>query len=58
MPPKIQGKGRTVAEPSYAASIYQTIASSENRSVVTSIGMFAIGVAFLHSSWSELLLPI
>ncbi|KAH6616597.1 hypothetical protein C7974DRAFT_402087 [Boeremia exigua] len=59
MPPKqLNGKGgRTVAEPSFARSTIQGLTSAENRSVVTSIGLFAIGVTFLHSSWAEILLP-
>ncbi|PVI06214.1 hypothetical protein DM02DRAFT_515187 [Periconia macrospinosa] len=57
MPPKIAGKGRTLAEPSFAQSTYQYFTSKENRSVVTAVGMFAIGVTFLHSSWAEILLP-
>ncbi|KAF2828388.1 hypothetical protein CC86DRAFT_368639 [Ophiobolus disseminans] len=57
MPPKIQGKGRTVAEPNFAQNTLHAFTDKENRSVVTAIGMFAIGVAFLHSSWAEILLP-
>ncbi|KAF3050209.1 hypothetical protein E8E11_008744 [Didymella keratinophila] len=58
MPPKqLNGKGRTVAEPSFAQSTIQGLTSAENRSVVTAIGLFAIGVTFLHSSWAEILLP-
>ncbi|KAF2663114.1 hypothetical protein BT63DRAFT_461632 [Microthyrium microscopicum] len=30
---------------------------SENRSVITAVGVFAVGVAFLHSSLAELLIP-
>ncbi|PSN67152.1 hypothetical protein BS50DRAFT_573894 [Corynespora cassiicola Philippines] len=59
MPPKaVASKGRTVQEPSFARSTVQAFTSQENRSVVTAVGMFAIGVAFLHSSWSEVLLPM
>ncbi|KAF1836197.1 hypothetical protein BDW02DRAFT_628955 [Decorospora gaudefroyi] len=58
MPPKqMTGKGRAVAEPSFASSTVQAFTSAENRSVVTAIGLFAIGVTFLHSSWAEMLLP-
>ncbi|XPS73715.1 hypothetical protein M3J09_005852 [Ascochyta lentis] len=59
MPPKqLNGKGgRSSAEPSFARSTIQGLTSQENRSVVTSIGLFAIGVTFLHSSWAEILLP-
>ncbi|KAF2473236.1 uncharacterized protein BDR25DRAFT_302198 [Lindgomyces ingoldianus] len=57
MAPKAVKPRSSPAEPSYARSVVQGLASSENRSVVTAIGMFAVGVAFLHSSWSEILLP-
>ncbi|KAJ4377363.1 hypothetical protein N0V83_000188 [Neocucurbitaria cava] len=82
MPPKqIHGKGRTVAEPSFARNAIRTFTSPDNRSVVSAVGLFAvrhhdpfavredversalwsrwngIGVAFLHSSWAEILLP-
>ncbi|KAH4038334.1 hypothetical protein HBI56_178930 [Parastagonospora nodorum] len=58
MPPKqIHGKGRTLAEPSFAANTLHAFTDKENRSVVTAIGLFAIGVTFLHSSWAEILLP-
>ncbi|KAF2852992.1 hypothetical protein T440DRAFT_445884 [Plenodomus tracheiphilus IPT5] len=58
MPPKhIQGKGRTLNEPNFAQSALQAFTSAENRSVVGAIGMFAVGVTFLHSSWAEILLP-
>ena len=43
MPPKqLNGKGRTVAEPSFARSTIQGLTSAENRSVVTAIGLFAV----------------
>ncbi|KAF2241637.1 hypothetical protein BU26DRAFT_175052 [Trematosphaeria pertusa] len=60
MPPKAAPKGRTLAgsqDPNFAVSAYQTIMSKDNRSVVTAIGLFAVGVTFLHSSWAEILLP-
>ncbi|KAH8732305.1 hypothetical protein GQ44DRAFT_640781 [Phaeosphaeriaceae sp. PMI808] len=58
MPPKqLYGKGRTVAEPSFAQSTLQAFTDKENRSVVGAVAMFAIGVTFLHSSWAEILLP-
>ncbi|KAF2645099.1 hypothetical protein P280DRAFT_391005 [Massarina eburnea CBS 473.64] len=56
-PKTVSSKGRTLAEPNFAQSAYQSFTSKENRSVVTAIGMFAAGVAFLHSSWAEMLLP-
>ncbi|XP_014560430.1 hypothetical protein COCVIDRAFT_23323 [Bipolaris victoriae FI3] len=58
MPPKyMTGKGRTVQEPSFASSTISAFTSKENRSIVAAAGMFALGVAFLHSSWAEILLP-
>ncbi|KAF2133245.1 hypothetical protein P153DRAFT_282363 [Dothidotthia symphoricarpi CBS 119687] len=58
MPPKqIHGKGRALAEPNFAQTTLHAVTSKENRSVITAIGMFAIGVTFLHSSWAEILLP-
>ncbi|KAF2789913.1 hypothetical protein K505DRAFT_377895 [Melanomma pulvis-pyrius CBS 109.77] len=60
MPPKISNfssKGRPVAAPSFARSTVQALISPDNRSVISAIGMFAVGVAFLHSSWAEILLP-
>ncbi|KAF2761387.1 hypothetical protein EJ05DRAFT_497937 [Pseudovirgaria hyperparasitica] len=50
---------RNVARPApgYASSTYQAITSPDNRSIVTAVGLFAAGVAFLHSSWSEILIP-
>ncbi|EFQ90746.1 hypothetical protein PTT_12591 [Pyrenophora teres f. teres 0-1] len=59
MAPKsmMTGRGRTAAEPSFASSALQTFTSKENRTIFTAVGMFAIGVTFLHSSWAEILLP-
>jgi len=43
MPPKqIHGKGRTLAEPSFAANTLHAFTDKENRSVVTAIGLFAV----------------
>jgi hypothetical protein len=36
------GKGRTVAEPSFASSTVQAFTSKENRSIVTAAGLFAV----------------
>lgn len=45
MPPKqLNGKGRTVAEPSFASSTIRGLTSAENRSVVTAIGLFAVSI--------------
>ncbi|ORY02951.1 hypothetical protein BCR34DRAFT_492740 [Clohesyomyces aquaticus] len=57
MPPKGIKPRAPTAEPNYARSVVQGLTSPDNRSVVTAIGLFAVGVAFLHSSWSEILLP-
>ncbi|SMQ47072.1 unnamed protein product [Zymoseptoria tritici ST99CH_1A5] len=66
MPPKTSrtaiGPGRTTGQQrggtsSYARDTMNWVANPENRTVVTAVGFFAAGVAFLHSSWSEILLP-
>jgi hypothetical protein len=38
-------KGRTLAEPSFAQSTYQTFTSKDNRSVISAIGLFAVRVS-------------
>ncbi|KAI0142192.1 hypothetical protein BJ166DRAFT_503395 [Pestalotiopsis sp. NC0098] len=38
-------------------STYETVTSSENAAVVRSVAVFGAAVAFLASSWAELLLP-
>jgi hypothetical protein len=53
MPPKIQGKGRTVAEPSFAQNTLHAFTDKENRSVVTAIGMFAVSTLAQTSGLSE-----
>ncbi|KAF2813686.1 uncharacterized protein BDZ99DRAFT_516339 [Mytilinidion resinicola] len=58
MPPKqVRGGNVQVAQPNYAQSIYRTVTSSENRGVITAAGLFVAGVAFLHSSLSEFIVP-
>ncbi|KAK3112108.1 hypothetical protein LTR53_011948 [Teratosphaeriaceae sp. CCFEE 6253] len=61
MPPKRQIGGTAIGRPApregYARRVIAELTSPENRSVVTSIAFFAAGIAFLHSSWSEVLLP-
>lgn len=43
MPPKgSSGRKLGASEPNFAVGAYQTLMSSENRSVVTAIGMFAV----------------
>ncbi|RPB25290.1 hypothetical protein L211DRAFT_836618 [Terfezia boudieri ATCC MYA-4762] len=41
----------------YISSAYQALKSPENASIVKSIAMFGAAVAFLHSSWAEILVP-
>jgi len=60
MPPKTPralGSGRPGAKKGIVGETYEALTSADNRSVVTAVAFFAAGVAFLHSSWSELLLP-
>ncbi|KAK8194174.1 hypothetical protein M8818_007362 [Zalaria obscura] len=60
MPPKGRVTGPPAARQNrtgYARTVINELTSSENRSVVIGISFFAAGVAFLHSSWSEILLP-
>jgi hypothetical protein len=49
MPPKIQSKGRTVAEPSFAKSTIQALTSPDNRSIISAIGMFAVSISLAVS---------
>ncbi|KUJ18066.1 uncharacterized protein LY89DRAFT_684004 [Mollisia scopiformis] len=48
---------RRPAQKGYLSSTYQTLTSPENASVVRSIAVFGVAVAFFSSSWSEFLLP-
>ncbi|ELR09414.1 hypothetical protein VC83_03153 [Pseudogymnoascus destructans] len=65
MPPKTQrvvveraGGGRRLgAQRGYLGQAYEAVTSSENASVVRSITVFAVAVAFFSSQWSDLLLP-
>ncbi|KAF2148232.1 putative TOM core complex subunit Tom6 [Myriangium duriaei CBS 260.36] len=60
MPPKryvVAGPGSRQSNPGYLRSVYDSLAAPDNRSIVTAVGFFAAGVAFLHSSWSEILKP-
>lgn len=56
MPPKqLNGKGgRAVAEPSFARSAIQGLTSAENRSVVTSIGLFAVSTPRIQDKDDEM----
>ncbi|KAF7947065.1 uncharacterized protein EAE97_004314 [Botrytis byssoidea] len=54
----VERAGRRPAQPKgYFASTYTALTAPENASVVRSIGVFGIAVAFFSSSWSEYLLP-
>ncbi|TGO55776.1 hypothetical protein BCON_0087g00290 [Botryotinia convoluta] len=54
----VERSGRRPAQPKgYFASTYTALTAPENASVVRSIGVFGIAVAFFSSSWSEYLLP-
>ncbi|KAL2798576.1 hypothetical protein BJX66DRAFT_333940 [Aspergillus keveii] len=44
-------------EKGFLSTTYEQITSPENTTIVRSILVFGAGVAFLHSSLSELLLP-
>ncbi|KAL2205557.1 hypothetical protein CC79DRAFT_1336053 [Sarocladium strictum] len=59
MAPKraIGGRGAPRAPLGFFASTYDTLTSSENAAMVRSIGVFAVAVTILSSSWGELLLP-
>jgi len=48
---------RRPAQKGYLSSTYQTLTSPENASVVRSVAVFGVAVAFFSSSWSEFLLP-
>ncbi|KAH8808047.1 hypothetical protein F5884DRAFT_790840 [Xylogone sp. PMI_703] len=52
-----RGDGRRGAPKGYVASIYQSLTSPENSSIVKSVAVFGAAVAFFSSSWSEFLLP-
>ncbi|PMD23702.1 hypothetical protein NA56DRAFT_643783 [Hyaloscypha hepaticicola] len=41
----------------YFSTAYNTLTSPENASVVRSVAVFGVAVAFFSSSWSEFLLP-
>jgi hypothetical protein len=51
-------RGRpTQQQPGYIASIYGELRSPENASVIKSVAIFAVAVAFFQSSWSEFIVP-
>ncbi|KAI9643961.1 hypothetical protein NHQ30_007312 [Ciborinia camelliae] len=54
----VERSARRTAQPKgYLASTYTALTAPENASVVRSIGIFGVAVAFFSSSWSEFLLP-
>ncbi|KAF2432369.1 hypothetical protein EJ08DRAFT_695480 [Tothia fuscella] len=60
MPPKqqaIRGRSNATQEKGMARKVVEEITSPDNRQVITAVGLFVAGVAFLHSSLSEILLP-
>ncbi|KOS20046.1 hypothetical protein ESCO_005740 [Escovopsis weberi] len=58
MPPKrLYSEKSRRAPKGFFVSTYEALTSSENAAVVRSIGLFGAAVAFLSSSWSEILFP-
>ncbi|KAL1637630.1 hypothetical protein SLS58_009233 [Diplodia intermedia] len=57
VPKRAPAPARRPESQSMFSTAYATVTNPENRPVITGVAMFAAGVAFLHSSWSELLLP-
>ncbi|CAG8980590.1 hypothetical protein HYALB_00002588 [Hymenoscyphus albidus] len=62
MPPKQfsvarSGGPRRGHQQGYFGAAYSAITSKDNRSVVQSVGIFGVAVAFFSSSWSEFILP-
>jgi len=60
MPPKrilVQPARRQPQSNGYFSSVYHTLTSEENASVVLSVAMFGAAVAFFSSEWSEILIP-
>ncbi|PQE21037.1 putative component of translocase of the outer mitochondrial membrane complex protein [Rutstroemia sp. NJR-2017a WRK4] len=51
------GPRRGQASKGYAAQAYAALTSPENASVVRSVGVFGVAVAFFASGWSDVLLP-
>ncbi|PNP61131.1 hypothetical protein FNYG_14219 [Fusarium nygamai] len=59
MPPKripVEPRGRR-APKGFIGSTYDALTSPDNAAVVRSIAIFGAAVAFLSSSWGEILLP-
>ncbi|PNS13766.1 uracil-DNA glycosylase [Sphaceloma murrayae] len=59
MPPKryAVAPAQRQSNTGYMRNVINEVTSPENRTMVTAIGFFAAGVAFLHSSWSDVLKP-
>ncbi|KFY92527.1 hypothetical protein V500_04169 [Pseudogymnoascus sp. VKM F-4518 (FW-2643)] len=64
MPPKTQrvlveraGGRRVGGQRGYLGQAYEAVTSSENASVVRSIAVFGVAVAYFSSQWSDMLLP-
>lgn len=60
MPPKriqVQPARRQGKPEGYVSSVYNSLTSEDNVTVVISVAMFGAAVAFLNSSWSDMLLP-
>lgn len=49
--------GQTYKPKGFFQSTYDSLTSPENASFVKAIAAFAVGTAFLASSWGEFLLP-
>lgn len=52
-PKQLNGKGGRTAEPSFARSAVQGLTSAENRSIVTSIGLFAVSLPCIQNEDDE-----
>lgn len=56
-PPAVRGPPRS-NQPNMLTATYRFVTSSENASLVRSVAIFGVAVAFLHSSWAEALVPV
>ncbi|KAF3188724.1 hypothetical protein TWF788_000465 [Orbilia oligospora] len=45
------------SQPSVLTQTYRFVTNSENASMIRSVAAFGVAVAFLHSSFAELLVP-
>ncbi|KAF3007392.1 hypothetical protein E8E13_001573 [Curvularia kusanoi] len=53
-PKQLNGRGGRAAEPSFARSAIQGLTSAENRSVITSIGLFAVSLPRIQGEDDEM----